>query len=168
MKLPTLEVRGLATGPPGKSLHFLINNYFVWHLNILNILSAWNCFVYDVCHKLFFFTFMCTKTNLTIIISNSDFSFSLFSILLVFSKFSIVFLLSYCCSVAQLCPTFCDPMYCSMPGFPSLIISQSLPKFTFIAPVMPSSHLILWCSLLFLLRIRDFSSELDVPIRWPK
>ena len=23
-----------------------------------------------------------------------------------------------CCSVAQLCPTLCDPMDCSMPGFP--------------------------------------------------
>ena len=23
----------------------------------------------------------------------------------------------YCCSVAQLCPTLCDPMDCSMPGF---------------------------------------------------
>ena len=27
---------------------------------------------------------------------------------------------SCCCSVAQLCPTFCDPMDCSMPGFPVL------------------------------------------------
>ena len=25
-----------------------------------------------------------------------------------------------CCSVAQLCPTLCDPMDCSMPGFPVL------------------------------------------------
>ena len=25
-----------------------------------------------------------------------------------------------CCSVAKLCPTLCDPMNCSMPGFPSL------------------------------------------------
>ena len=25
--------------------------------------------------------------------------------------------LCYCCSVAQLCPTLCDPMDCSMPGF---------------------------------------------------
>ena len=27
---------------------------------------------------------------------------------------------SCCCSVAQSCPTFCDPMDCSMPGFPVL------------------------------------------------
>ena len=26
--------------------------------------------------------------------------------------------ISYCCSVAQLCPTLCDPMDCSTPGFP--------------------------------------------------
>ena len=30
----------------------------------------------------------------------------------------------------------------------SLTISQSLPKFIFIASVMPSSHLVLWCPLL--------------------
>ena len=112
MKLPTLGVRGLATGPPGKSLHFLINNYFVWHLNILNVLSAWNCFVYDVCHKLFlFFTFLCTKNKSYYNYIKQQF---FFPILLVFfkvprfCKFSIVFLLSYCCSVTQLCPTFCD------------------------------------------------------------
>ena len=54
----------------------------------------------------------------------------------------------------------------------SLTISWSLPKFMFIASVMPSSHLILWCPLLLLplifLSIRDFSSESSVRIRWPK
>ena len=25
-----------------------------------------------------------------------------------------------CCSVTKLCPTLCDPMGCSMPGFPVL------------------------------------------------
>ena len=42
----------------------------------------------------------------------------------------------------------------------SLSVSQSLPKFMFIASVMPSSHLILWCPLLLLpsifLSIRTF------------
>ena len=28
--------------------------------------------------------------------------------------------MAYCCSVAQLCLTLCDPMDCSMPGFPVL------------------------------------------------
>ena len=50
--------------------------------------------------------------------------------------------------------------------------SPSLPKFMFIASVIPSSHLILWCPLLLLPsifpRIRDFSNESSVCIRWPK
>ena len=54
----------------------------------------------------------------------------------------------------------------------SLTISWSLPKFMFIASVMPSSYLILWCPLLLLpsifSSIRDFSSESAVCIRWPK
>ena len=31
-----------------------------------------------------------------------------------------------CCSVAQFCPTLCDPMNCSTPGFPAL---HYLPEF---------------------------------------
>ena len=50
--------------------------------------------------------------------------------------------------------------------------SRSLPKFTSIALVMPSSHLILWHHLLLLPSIfpsiRDFSNESAVRIRWPK
>ena len=68
-----------------------------------------------------------------------------------------------CCSVTQLCLTLSDPMDCSMPG---LIISQSLPRL--IASVMPSRHLILWCPLLLLPSIRDFSNESAVRIKWPK
>ena len=30
----------------------------------------------------------------------------------------VVFKKKCCCLVAQSCPTFCDPMVCSMPGFP--------------------------------------------------
>ena len=54
----------------------------------------------------------------------------------------------------------------------SLTISWSLPKFMFIASVMPSSHLTLWHSLLLLPSIfpsiRDFSNESSVCIRWPR
>ena len=54
----------------------------------------------------------------------------------------------------------------------SLTTSQSLPKFTFIASVMPYSHHFLWCPLLLLPSIfpstRDFSNEPSVHIRWPK
>ena len=54
----------------------------------------------------------------------------------------------------------------------SLTISRSLPKFVFIAPVMPSSYLILSRPLLLLPSIfpsiRDFSNESFVYIRWLK
>ena len=47
-------------------------------------------------------------------------------------------------SVAQSCPTLCDPINCSMPGLPvHWINSQSLPKLMFIESVMPSNHFIL-------------------------
>ena len=65
--------------------------------------------------------------------------------------------------VAQLCPTLCDPMDCSMPGLPY--------KFMSIESVMPSNHLILCCPLLLpsiFPNIRVFSNESALPIRWPK
>ena len=77
-----------------------------------------------------------------------------------------------CCSVTKSCPTLTKSMGCSMPSFLSLTISLSLPKFTSIASVMPSNHLILCCPLLLLpsvfLNIRVFSSESALCIRWPK
>ena len=72
----------------------------------------------------------------------------------------------------QLCPTLCDLMDCSTPGFLSNTNSQSLLKFKCIKSVMPSSHLILCCPLLLPLSIfpsiRVFSNELIHHIRWPK
>ena len=68
--------------------------------------------------------------------------------------------------------TLCSTMDCRMPG---LSVHHHLPKFTQVhvpASVMPSSHLILWCPLLFLPSVfpstRDLSNELAVRIRWPK
>ena len=56
--------------------------------------------------------------------------------------------------------------------FLSITNSQSLLKLTSIESVMPSSHLILCCSLILLLsvfpRIRVFSKESVLCIRWPK
>ena len=52
-------------------------------------------------------------------------------------------------SVAQSCPTLCDPTDCSTPGFPVHTNSQSLLKLMSIELVMPSNHLIL-CHLLLL------------------
>ena len=76
-----------------------------------------------------------------------------------------------CCSVTQLCPTLCNPMDCSTPGFPVL---QYLPEFKLmsIESKMPPNHLIL-CHPVLLLpsifpSIRVFSSESALCIRWPK
>ena len=81
---------------------------------------------------------------------------------------------TYCqfSSVAQSCPTLCDPMGCSTPGFPVLhhhselaqtqvhrvsdAIQPSHPQSSplFLASIFPSSKV--------------FSNELALPIRWPK
>ena len=64
-----------------------------------------------------------------------------------------------CCSVPQSCPTLCDPMNCSTPGFPILhCISWSLLKLTSIELLMPSNHLVLFH--LLLPSIRSF------PMSW--
>ena len=73
-------------------------------------------------------------------------------------------------SVAQSCPTPCDPMDCSTDSL-SITNSQSLLKLMSIKLVMPSNHLIL-CHHLLLLpsifpSIRVFSSESALHIRWP-
>ena len=74
--------------------------------------------------------------------------------------------------MAKLCPTLCDPMNCSPPGFLSFTVSLSLLKFTSIELVMRSNHLILCHPLLILPSIfpsiRVFSSESALRIRWPK
>ena len=74
-------------------------------------------------------------------------------------------------SVAQLCPTLCDPMNRSTPGLPVTISWSSL-RLTSIESVMPSSHLILGRPLLLLPQIppsiRVFSNESTLHMRWPK
>ena len=75
-------------------------------------------------------------------------------------------------SVAQSCPTLCDPMNCSTPGLPAITNSQSSLRLMSIQSVMPSSHLIL-CRPLLLLppippSIRVFASESVLRLRWPK
>ena len=75
-------------------------------------------------------------------------------------------------SVTQSCPILCDPMNHSTPGLPVHHQLPESPKPMSIESVMPSSHLILCCSL-FLLpsifpSIRIFSNESVLHIRWPK
>ena len=73
-------------------------------------------------------------------------------------------------SVIQLCLTLCDPMDCSMPGFP---VHNQLPELTQThVHQVSDGHLIL-CHPLLLLpsifpSIRGFSNESALHIRWPK
>ena len=74
--------------------------------------------------------------------------------------------------VAQLCPTLCNPMDCSTPGFPVL---HHLPESTqthLHRVGDPSNHLILCHPVLLppsiFPSIRIFSSESALHIRWPK
>ena len=74
-------------------------------------------------------------------------------------------------SVAQSCPTLCDPINCSTPGPLSITNSRSLPKLMSIESVIPSNHLI--CHSLLLLpsifpSIRFCSNKSALCIRWPK
>ena len=74
-------------------------------------------------------------------------------------------------SVSQSCLTLCDPMDCSMPGFPVHHQLPELIKFISIKSVMPSYRLILWHPLLppsIFPSIRVFSSGSVLLIRWPK
>ena len=74
-------------------------------------------------------------------------------------------------SVAQSCPTLCNPMDL-MDCQASLSISRSLLKLMSIESVMPSSHVILCHPLLLLSSIfpgiRVFFNESVLPVRWPK
>ena len=71
--------------------------------------------------------------------------------------------LSQISSIPQLYPTLCDPMNCSMPGFPVLHYLPEFAQLMSIESVRPSNHLILCCPLLLLPSIfpsiRVFSSE---------
>ena len=76
------------------------------------------------------------------------------------------------CSVARSCPTLCDPMGYSTPGFPVL---HCLPEFAQVCvhwvsdaiqpshPLSPSSPLAL-----NLFQLKVFSNKLALSIRWPK
>ena len=72
-------------------------------------------------------------------------------------------------SVAQLCPTLCDPLDCSTPDFPVHHQLSELAQIHVHRVVMPSNHLILCHTLLHSIfpRIRVFSSE-SVLFMWPR
>ena len=78
----------------------------------------------------------------------------------------------FCCSVAQLCLTLCDPMDCSMPGFdilhylwkfaqtPVHWVNDAIQTSRPLSPPSPPA--------LNLPSIRVFSNESALCIRWPK
>ena len=77
-----------------------------------------------------------------------------------------------CCSVAQSCPTLCDPVDAARQASLSITNSRSWLKLMSIESVMPSNHLIP-CQFLLLLPsifpiIKVFSNESALRIRWPK
>ena len=87
-------------------------------------------------------------------------------------RFHLTLLGSVQFSQSLSCVQLCDPMDCSMPGFP---VHHQLLEFTqtmSIESVMPSNHLILCPRLLLppsiFLSIRVFSKESVLHIRWPK
>ena len=69
--------------------------------------------------------------------------------------------------VVIMCPTFCEPMDCTTPGFPVL---HNLPELT--QTLMLSSHLTLYCSLFLQTSVftifRVFYNESALCIRWSK
>ena len=78
---------------------------------------------------------------------------------------------SCCCSVAKSCPTLCNPMDCSTPGFPVFHSLLEFAKFMSIELVKAYNHLILCCPLLppsIFPSIKFFSNELALCIRWQK
>ena len=91
-------------------------------------------------------------------------------------KMPLSFILSryiQCCcwSVAQSCPTLCDPVDCSTPGFPVFHHLLELAQ-THVHRVGDAiNHLVLCCPLLLLpsvfLSIRVFCNELVLHICWP-
>ena len=76
-----------------------------------------------------------------------------------------------CCSGAKSCATLCDPLDCSMPGFPVLHYLLEFAQ-THVCWVGDAIHLVLCCPLLLLSSIfpsiRVFSKESVLHIKWPK
>ena len=74
-----------------------------------------------------------------------------------------------CCSIAQLYPTLCNPMDCSMPGFPVLHHLSEFAQTHVTESVMPANQFILCHTLLLpstFPRIGIFSNEPAFRIRW--
>ena len=77
-----------------------------------------------------------------------------------------------CCSLTKSCPTLCDPVDCSTPGFPVLHYLREFAQthVHWVGDAIQPSRLC--CTRLLLPSvfpsIKVFSSVLALPIRWPK
>ena len=105
------------------------------------------------------------------VFNHPDFCLSWPRLLLITVIWSSLLSLLQFSSVAQSCPTLCNHMGCSTPGFLSITNSWILLKLLSIESVMPSNHLILCYPLPPLPifpSIRAFSNESVLHIGWPK
>ena len=82
-----------------------------------------------------------------------------------------MFVKDSCCPVTKLCRTLCNPIDCSMPGFPvpRYLLEFAQVHMHWISDAIQPSHPLLPCLLLpsIFPSIRVFSNELAVRIRWP-
>ena len=87
-------------------------------------------------------------------------------------KILLQYILVQFISIAQSCPTLCNPWTAARQVSPSITNSQSSPKPMSTESVMPSNYLILCHPHLLLFSIfpsiRVFSNESALRIRWPK
>ena len=84
--------------------------------------------------------------------------------LLFFSSFllRIMLFISCCCPVAQLCPTLCDPMDCSMPAFPvHHFLEFAQTHVHWVVDAIQPSHLLPFSS-----RLQSFPAAGSFPLSW--
>ena len=145
-------------------------------LSMLDILYSWKLIVpqWTFCRNpLLKFFLASVSLTLGVIISKAatsgvwpNFVYALIYSSHLNNKFVEVSFTCYC-SVTKLCPTLCDPVNCSTPGFPDIIISWNSLKLMSIESVIPFNHLLCHPLLLpsIFLCIRVFSSESTLHIR---
>ena len=132
--------------------------YYFWSVpyDCISIPSISSWFIYYVSEVLYLLILFTYFTQLP-------------PLLAITSLLCVSLLLSLSCWVVS---DSLQPMDCSMPGFEVLHYSPEFAQLVSIEYLMSSNHLILCCLLLLLPtifpRIRVFSNELALCIKWPK
>ena len=113
------------------------------------------------------------QNHLTIYVRHYFWAFLFYWSVCLSLCYIIVFVTVFCCcSVTQLCPTPCDPIDCSTPGFPVLHHLPDLAQthvhwvgdaIQLSCPLSSPSH-----PAFYLSSIRVFSNESALCLRWPK